>query len=153
MKKYIISILFATVIGFGFGKFMITQYQNPSNIIPVMLNSYKAFFLELGIYDTEAQMNENTINFPYYIYMIKDDKYYVYISITGNENNLNKLKGYYEEKGYIINVREYEIDNEAFLTILNQYDNLLLQSNDNSIIDSISSQILNKYEEVVLNDV
>ena len=118
-----------------------------------MSNTFNTYFLELGVYNSEAEMNENTIKFPYYIYMTKDNKYYVYIGITKNENNLNRIKGYYEEKGYVINVREYEIENEAFLVVLEQYDNLLSGSTDDSIIDGVCSQILSKYEELVLKNV
>ncbi len=153
MKKYIFSILLAVIIGLVFGKFMLNQYQNLNNIIPVMSNPFNTYFLELGVYNSEAEMNENTIKFPYYIYMTKDNKYYVYIGITKNENNLNRIKGYYEEKGYVINVREYEIENEAFLVVLEQYDNLLSGSTDDSIIDGVCSQILSKYEELVLKNV
>ena len=153
MKKYIFSILLAVIVGLVFGKFMLNQYPNSSNIIPVISTSSKPFFLELGVYESEEEMNENTINFPYYIYMKRDNKYYVYIAITKNEENLKRMKGYYEEKGYVINVKEYEIESDAFLTVLEQYDNLLSESSDDSIIDGVASQILSKYEELVLKDV
>lgn len=153
VKKYIFSILSAIVIGLAFGKFMLKQYQNPKNIIPVMSSPFKVFFLELGVYDSEVEMKESTIKFPFYIYTLKDNKYYVYIGITKNENNLNKIKGYYENKGYIISVREYEIENDAFLAVLEQYDNLLLESTDDEVIDGVCSQVLSKYEEMVLKNV
>ena len=66
---------------------MLKQYQNPKNIIPVMSSPFKVFFLELGVYDSEVEMKESTIKFPFYIYTLKDNKYYVYIGITKNENN------------------------------------------------------------------
>lgn len=153
MKKYIFSILSAILIGLLFGKFMLKQYQNPNNIIPTMASSFKVYFLQLGVFDTEDDMKESTIKFPFYIYTLKDNKYYVYIGITKNLENLTKIKGYYEEKGYVINMEEYEIENEAFLTVLEQYDNLLLESLDESIIDGVCSQVLSKYEEMVLNNV
>ena len=56
VKKYIFSILSAIVIGLAFGKFMLKQYQNPKNIIPVMSSPFKVFFLELGVYDSEVEM-------------------------------------------------------------------------------------------------
>ena len=153
MKKYIYSIFLAIIVGLAFGRLMLSQYQNPNNIIPVLSNSFKAYFLELGSYNTEEDMKENTVSFPYYIYMLKEGKYYVYIGITRNDDNLNKIKGYYEEKGYLLTVREYKVENEAFLTVLEQYDTLLGESNDLSIIDGVCSQILTKYEELVLNNV
>lgn len=153
MKKYIYSIFLAILVGLAFGKFMLNQYQNPNSIIPVISNSFKIYFLELGSYDSEEQMKKSTSEFPYYIYMLKNGKYYVYIGITKNEENLEKIKGYYEEKGYVITVRDYKIENEAFLTVLEQYDTLLLESEDASIIEGVCSQVLTKYEELVLKDV
>lgn len=153
VKKYIFSILSAITIGLIFGKFMLKQYENPKNIIPVISSPFKAFFLELGVYDSELEMQENTIKFPFYIYTLKDNKYYVYIGITRNEQNLNKIKGYYENKGYVISVREFEIDNDSFITVLEQYDNLLLESSDDATIDAVCSQVLGKYEELVLKNV
>ena len=71
-----------------------------------------------------------------------------------NKNkNLTKIKGYYEEKGYIISVREFNVENDAFLTMLEQYDTLLLESDDLEIIDGLCSQVLTKYEEMVLKNV
>ena len=119
MKKYIYSSILAIIIGLAFGKFMLSQYKNPNSIIPVISSSFKVYFLELGSYKTEESMKENTSGFPYYIYTLKDGSYYVYIGITGNEENLNKIKGYYEEKGYIISVREFKVENEIFSTYLN----------------------------------
>ena len=98
-------------------------------------------------------MRENVINFPYYIYMNKDNKYYVYIGITQSQENLERIKGYYEKKGYIINVKDYKIEEESFLIALEQYDNLLAESKDDSIIEGVCSQVLSKYEELVLKNV
>ena len=154
MKKYIYSIFLAILVGIVFGKFMINQYQNPnSNIIPVLSNSFKIYFLELNSYQTEDEMKKGMAGFPYYIYMLKDEKYYAYIGITKSEKNLEKIKGYYEKKGYVITVRDYKIENEAFLTVLEQYDTLLEESNDDTVIEGVCSQVLTKYEELVLKNV
>ena len=85
--------------------------------------------------------------------IIKDRMTKNLITITKNENNLNRIKGYYEQKGYVINVKQYEIENEAFMIVLEQYDNLLAESTDDSIIDGVCSQVLSKYEELVLKNV
>ena len=153
MKKYILSSFLAILIGFVFGKLMLSLYQNPNDIIPVMGQAFKIKFLELGSYNTREEMDENTAKFPYYIYMLQEGKYYAYIAITQDDENLNRIKGYYEEKGYITNVREFKVDNEAFLVILEEYDNLLKESEEDSIIDAVCSQVLIKYEELVLKNV
>lgn len=153
MKKYLVSILLAISVGLFFGKFMLSLYKNPSNIISVMSDSFKVYFLGVGIYDTEEEMKKEASSFPYYIYMIENNKYSVYIGMTRTDDNLKRIEDYYKDKGYFINVREERVDNTDFLTVLDQYDILLSSSNDNSIIDGICGQILTKYEELVLNGI
>ena len=63
---------------------------------------------------------------------------------------MNKIKGYYAEKGYNTYVKEISIDNENFITVLEQYDSLLKESTDSEVIGTVCSQVLNKYEELVV---
>ena len=64
---------------------------------------------------------------------------------------MNKIKGYYKEKGYNTYVKEISISNDNFITVLEQYDILLSESSDLQVIETICSQVLNKYEELVLH--
>lgn len=152
MKKYFISIILALITGLIIGRFVLNQYEFEGRIVSTMSKSTNAYFIQQGVYSSKESMEENTKDFPYYIYNIEDEKYYVYIGITFLEENMNKIKGYYEDLGYITYVKELPIDNEDFTIVLNQYDALLKESNDKEVIGTVCSQILNKYEELVLND-
>jgi len=66
--------------------------------------------------------------------------------------NVDKIKGYYEQKGYDIYVKQININNENFSVVLEQYDGLLKESSDPEVIGTICSQVLNKYEELVLRN-
>ena len=90
--------------------------------------------------------------FSYYIYTKENNMYYSYVGIVKKEKNLKKLKEFYKSEGYDIYVREIFISNISFITILNQYETLLEETSDNKIIKSIESQILSKYEELVMID-
>lgn len=148
MKK-IMPFISCLIIGFFFGYFMYNQYDKEKIVSTFSeLKSTKVQFLQLGTYSSVESMEKNTIDFSYYIYEQKEDKYYVYIGITKDEQNLKKLKGYFKEKGYIIYSKEFDINNEQFLESLTQHDELLRQTTDEKSIQNIMNQILNKYEEL-----
>ncbi|MBE6144432.1 MAG: hypothetical protein E7169_02545 [Firmicutes bacterium] len=152
MKKYIMPILSALLVGFLLAKFMINQYDKKENLKTVF-NSYETlYFIQQGVYSTKESMEKNMSDFAYYIYNIENDKYYTYIGITKTKENSDKLKGFYEKLGYITYIKEINVDNIGFVEILNQYDQLLETTEDENTIKAICSQVLSKYEELILNE-
>ena len=151
IKKYIVPIFFALIVGLVLGRFVLNQYEFEGKIISTVNTSKQAYFIQQGVYSSKESMENNVKDFPHYIYMINNDKYYVYIGITFLEENMNKIKGYYEEKGYNTYVKQININNENFITVLEQYDTLLKSSTDTQVIGTVCSQVLNKYEELVLS--
>lgn len=152
MKKYIMPIILALITGLILGRFVLNQYEFEGKIVPVGAKSKTAYFIQQGVYSSKKSMEENVTDFPYYIYTILDDKYYVYIGITFLEDNLEKIKGYYEKMGYITYVKELSIDNQDFITVLEQYDSLLQSSDEEEIVGTVCSQVLSEYEELVLQN-
>jgi len=142
--------LLALITGLVLGKFVLNQYDFSGKIIPTMSASKNAYFIQQGVYSSKESMEENTKSFPYYIYMLNNDKYYVYIGITFLEENMEKIKGYYKQKGYTTYVKQININNEDFITVLEQYDILLKETTDSEVVGTVCSQVLNKYEELVL---
>jgi len=152
MKKYIMPILSALLVGFLLAKFMINQYDKKENLKTVF-NSYETlYFIQQGVYSTKESMEKNMSDFAYYIYNIENDKYYTYIGITKTKENSDKLKGFYEKLGYITYIKEINVDNIGFVELLNQYDQLLETTEDENTIKAICSQVLSKYEELILNE-
>lgn len=149
MKKYLGSIILSLVVGVFLGKFMINQYSD-LQVVPVMNNSFNLFFLQQGVYNSEDSMKENMIDFPYYIYNLEDDGYHTYVGITKNENNANKIKEFFYNKGYDIYIKEIGVNNISFITVVEQYD-LLLNDATGEMIGDICGQVLSSYEELVLN--
>lgn len=152
MKKYITTFLVALVIGLVIGRFILNQYTFEGRIVSTFNTGEKVYFIQQGVYSSKENMETGTKTLPYYIYNIEDNKYYVYIGITENSENAEKIKGYYDDLGYITYVKEFNINNNNFMTVLRQYDLLLKESNDLEVIGTICSQVLNKYEELVLKD-
>ena len=150
LNTYLPLILCLTV-GFFMGKLMFSQYDDKQGLKLVTSASEKVYFIQQGVYSSKESMEENTSNLTYYIYTIDNDRYYVYIGITKNEENLDKLKGYFDSLGYNIYVKEFYISSESFITVLDQYETMLSETNDSKTIGAICSQILSKYEELVIN--
>ena len=71
--------------------------------------------------------------------------------ITKNHENALKVKEYFNDMGYDIIVRENRVSNGVFISIVNQYDLVLKDASDDAIGD-ICSQVINSYEELVLNE-
>jgi len=150
MKKYFWSIILSLVVGIYLGKFTLSQYDD-FNVFPVSFGSDTIYFLQEGVYSNVDIMKNSMSSFDYYIYDKEDDGYHTYVGITKSRENALKLEGFYKEKGYDIYVRENSINNNSFVSVLTQYD-ILLSNADKDSIDSICSQILGSYEELVINE-
>lgn len=148
--KNIFPVVLCILVGFFMGTFMFKQYKLDTDT--VSLTGENLYFLQTGVYSSEEDMKKNMSNTFYYIYTKENNMYYSYIGITKNKKNLDKLKGYYKQEGYDIYVREIFVSDISFLTVLEQYDNLLLETTDTKIIKSIENQVLSKYEELIIND-
>ena len=96
-------------------------------------------------------MEENTINLENYIYKIEDEKYYVYIGLTGDKNNIDKLNKHFKGLGYDIIVKSYYVYDEEFINLLNNFDEVIKNTEDSTVLSSIICQTLQKYEDVVNN--
>ena len=152
MKKYIVPIISALLVGFLLAKFTIDQYDKKESLKTVFNNAETLYFIQQGVYSSKESMESNMTDFAYYIYNLDGDKYYTYIGITKNAENCEKLKGFFEKMGYITYIKEFDVNDEAFIEVLNQYDNLLQQTSDENTIKAICSQVLSKYEELILNE-
>lgn len=152
MKKYIGPIISALLVGFLLAKFTIDQYDKKESLKTVFSSYETLYFIQQGVYSSKESMEKNMTDFAYYIYNLEDDKYYTYIGITKSSGNLEKLKGFFENMGYITYIKEFNVESDAFIEVLNQYDNLLSQTDDENTIKAICSQVLSKYEELILNE-
>lgn len=150
MKQYVFTFVVALVIGFFLCNFFIKQYED-YNGIKVANRGYELYFIEYGTYDTINDMEKNTINLENYIYNEKDNKYYVYIGITELKENASKIVEYYKKLGYETSIKKFGITNKEYIDTIKNYDKLLKEVNDDTAFSSLISQMLTKYEEVVIH--
>lgn len=148
MKKIIIPIVLCIIVGFLFGKIMFSQYENEdAEFTSSNPKSERVYFIQAGVYSNIENMKEAFNSTENYIYRLEDNKYHVYVAMTKEKDNVEKLKNYYEKK-YSIYVKEIEISNNAFLDILSQYDLLLKEATTDESIYTIEKSLLAKYEEL-----
>ena len=96
-------------------------------------------------------MEKNSINLENYIYRKEDNKYYMYVGITKNKDNLKKMKNYFNNKNIDTNSKKFYISSTKFSESINNLDNILINSDDEIVINEIINQGLTKYEEIILN--
>ena len=150
MKKYLLTFLIALIIGFFLSNFFLKQYNNFDGI-KVSGTGEPLYFVQYGVFSSLESLEENTIALQNYVYNKQDNLYYVYVGITKLEENAEKIVKYYKNLGYDAVIKKFEITNKEFLKLLINYDEVLKNTDDETAIASIISQVLIKYEEVVIS--
>lgn len=150
MKKYLFTFLIAIIIGFFLANFFLKQY-NDFQGIKVSGTGEPICFIQYGVFSSLESLEENTVALQNYIYNKQDNLYYVYVGITKLKDNAEKIVNHYKNLGYDLIIKEFEITNKDFLELLINYDEVLKNTTDETVISSVISQVLMKYEEVVIN--
>lgn len=121
-------------------RIMFNQY----NTTFVSKNIEKAYFFEVGKFKNMNDFKDSN-NYDSYIYVHKNNLYYVYIGITSS--NYEKVQNYFDSLGYKTSVKEINVSS-IFLSKLKEYD-IRLKDTENSLdIKRILSDILKTYEEL-----
>ena len=149
MKRMLIPVISAVVIGFVLAKLVFNQYET-EQITTVFNEREEINLIQVGVYSNKDIMEENTKNFNYYVYSIEDNLYHVYVGITLDDNNLKKLENYYKKLGYDVYVKKVKVDNREFIDVLKQYDKLLKRIHDDESLKDVNEKVLQKYKELVL---
>lgn len=142
MKKTILTIVLAILIGFTFGFFFLKKFT-PKTITEVSNIKSQVYAFQIGVYKNKdnATKNATTNN----SIVVEDNNLYrVYIAILKDQTLINNLKKYYDSIGlnyYLkaINV-SYNTEN-----IINNYE-LLLNNCDSSNYDMILSSMLKEID-------
>ena len=151
MKKYLFTIIISLLVGFLLSNYILKQYDDYKGIT-VYKDGEMLYFIEYGVYDNYSDMEKNTINLENYIYQFDDNKYYVYIGITKNDEVLSKVNNYFKNLGYSITTKEFYVTNNEFTKLIENNDAILLLTNDEVVIGEVVSEGLTSYEKVVINE-
>ena len=140
-KSFIFPLVLAILFGFLSAK-IVYEICNPGN--EVMYNSY---FIQSGVYSNENVLKEEIKKLKAYTLIEEDNKTYVYVGISTNLENANKIKEAYKKMGINTYVKKKNIDSIEFLENLEQYDILVRSVSKQEDLISILNVILSTYEE------
>lgn len=145
--KNLISITFASMLGIYFGTTLYSNYlYRDSN----KENYYKIHILEYGPFDTYENMEDKSKEIQSYLYYSNDKGYHIILGISENNNIIEKLREKYNNYENI-NIREELTTNIEFIETLRQYDNLIMNSNNDELLN-IENEVTAKYEELILSN-
>lgn len=150
MKKTIIWIVIAIVSGALLGKFTFDKYENIDTLNVISYDNY-VYMLKYGTYETLDKMTNSIIDIDRYIYIEKENNVTAYIGIAKTKDSITKIKNIYDKKNINTNIVKIKIDNEEFIQNLNEYEKLLVATEDEKSLLIIENQILSCYESVVVN--
>lgn len=150
MKKYFKAIFVSLIIGFFLSYFFLTQYKGFKGIT-VSNEGDEYYFLANGQYSSKEEMDSAGVNLENYVYRKDGINYYMYVGITKNKDNAEKMKNYYASKNINVEIKDFYISSNKFSEAIDNLDNILINSNDEVVVTEIINQGLNKYEEIILN--
>lgn len=146
MKKYLLTIIVSLLVGFLLSFYMLKEYEK-TDIFPTFSESETAYLIQQGVYSSMESMQENTSHLTDYIYSVIDNMYYVYIGISLDSSNVNKIQEYYKSKDIDTIVKTTTLTDQEFIEVLKQYDMVLNNTDDEETIKEICKQVLSKYKE------
>lgn len=143
MKKYLLTIIISLLIGFLLSNFMLKQYDDAVAIMPTFKQEETLYLVQQGVYSSLTSMQENTKNIPYYVYTLDNNLYYVYIGMSLDMDNIEKIRKYYDMETI---VKSKTITDENFINTLKMNDEVLKQTEDREVIKETINNVLKKYE-------
>ena len=141
MKKYILTIFISLLVGFLLSNYIIKEYD--SSIISVFNDKKTVYLIQQGVYSSLDSMKENTSNLSEYIYTNVDNLYYVYVGITFDIENTNKIQQIYDFENI---VKNNVITDSELIKYIEKYDLILKETNDKNTIKEIVKNVLKKYK-------
>ena len=140
--RFVLLIIVFIFLGY-FASKLFNEYTSKNN------NDYNTYLLQAGVYTSDKILNESTKNLSMYVVDKENGKYYVYVGVTTDKNNKEKLEKFFENKNIDIYSKKTYIGNESFINHLKQYDILLNELTDDKDISRINEVILDSYKELI----
>ncbi len=147
-KKFIFSLIVAIVSGAVIGHTLFEKFTKEEQAV----FNYKSpiYFLREGVYDNLEYALDSANKFDTKIIVKEKAKYYLYLAISKSEDNLASIKKIYNNKNLVVETKN--IDNESFVTALEQMENLFKKASSDEEKLTIEKVILANYEELVLKN-
>lgn len=144
-KNFVIPLVISIVLGFISAQIVYSTYRkNLEN------TDYNVYLIQAGSYNNKDDLEKDFSLDDEYIILEEDDVYNVYVGMTTDLINANKIKNLYSNKNYDTYIKPTVVNNIEFVSNLEQYDILMSEVDDEENIISINDVILSSYEEMVL---
>ncbi len=145
MKKTMLLAVIFVVLGAVCGNYL---YKKAPDTVSVFQTNQTFYFLQEGIYSSKDIMQENVGDLMNKLAVLEDNKYYVYVGITMDQDNANKIKKIYENMGYQIYIKKMTLDNEEFASNVSQFDLLVQESDTDEDVLTVEEVVLANYEQI-----
>lgn len=147
-KSFFITMMVAIVLGSILGNFLFEQYKLESSEVIKEVNSI--YFIMEGSYSSLEQAKKATEDIDVKLITKEDASYVVYLAITKDNDNLEKLEKVYRDLNINVTVKTMSVSNEEFLATLEQMDLLLNNKKETEEILAVNEVVLANYQEFVL---
>lgn len=141
MKKTIISIFLAMIVGFTFGFFFLKKF-NTETITEVSNIKSQVYAFQIGVYKNKDNAL-NAANTNKGMVILDNDIYRVYIAILKDETLIDNLKDYYDSLGINYYLKAINVSSKTN-NIIDNYESLLNNcdsSNYSMVLDSMLKEI------------
>lgn len=146
-KNFWIPLTIAIVLGFISAQIVYSTYRNN-----LSSSSYNAYLLQIASFENVDSISSDMKGNADYLIVNENNMYNVYVGITTDLSNANKIKNIYEKKDIEVYIKPTVINNIEFVSNLEQYDLLISEVENEDNLISISDVVLSSYEEIVLGN-
>lgn len=144
----VVPIICAVLLGYLCASFIFNQYGVNSLVFHDNGNIY---YLQCGAFTTQEASKKNIKGIEEKITVKEGEKYYSYIGMTTNSEIAKNIQKMYQERGIDIYIKNGYIENNDFISQLNQYDVLLEASKNIEEVNSVLKTVLATFDEIILN--
>lgn len=144
----VVPIICAVLLGYLCASFIFNQYGVNSMVFSENENIY---FLQCGAYTTLEASKKEIKGIENKITVKEGEKYYSYIGMTTDSNIAKTIQQMYKDKNIDIYIKSDYLENDDFISQLNQYDVLLNASKNIEEVNSVLKTILATFDEIILN--
>ncbi|MBQ8132261.1 MAG: hypothetical protein IJ193_07200 [Bacilli bacterium] len=120
------------------------------NMSPELLRTFQEkeryYCLQYGVYQNKETMQKEIRDISPKLVLEENGIYTVYLAITGNKENAEKMKNYFEKDGISSYLKEIKIDNIDFQNNVREFDLLIENMDKKEEVMRIEEVVLSNYE-------
>ena len=136
IKKFIIPIILSLCFFF----IIYINYKNKK------IEYKEVYVLQVGAYKKYENLVNKTKYLDNYLIYQENDLYKIFIGVTLNNDNYNKIESIYGEDTFKKVIR---INDEEYIDNLKKYDTLIKETNDKELLNDIIKKELRELEVVL----